>query len=277
MVQVSVTILVENTTPVPELIGEYGFSCLITVDGRSLLFDTGSGRALFANSQTLGLKLDEIKEVVLSHGHSDHTGALLPLLQNYGPKKIYAHPHLLLPRLFPLKNGRIKKIGTPFNKNELEDAGAEFIMLDRFTQIWPGVYVSGEVPRLNDFEDVGGKFQVEIEGQIVKDTLPDDMALIIDHPQGLIIVSGCAHAGLVNIIAYALSMTGRTRVLAYIGGTHLLTASSDRLDRTVAALKTYSVDRLMVAHCTGFYAAARLYNQLGDMVVKAETGMKFEF
>lgn len=275
--RVSVTILVENTTPVPELIGEYGFSCLVTVDGKSLLFDTGSARALFPNSQVLGVKLAEIKDVVISHGHFDHTGALLPLLQQYGPKKIYAHPHLLLPRLFPLKNGRIKKIGTPFNEHELNAAGAEFIMLDRFTQIWPGVYLSGEIPRDNDFEDVGGRFQIEIGGLTIDDALPDDMALIIDHPEGLIIISGCAHAGLVNTIAYALRMTGQTRILAYIGGTHLLTATNQRLDRTIAALKSYNIDKLMVAHCTGFYAAARLYNELGDMVVKAETGMKFEF
>jgi len=276
-VQVSITILVENTTPVPNLIGEYGFSCLITVDGRNLLFDTGSDQALFHNSKALGIKLEDIEDVMISHGHFDHTGALLPLLAQYGKKKIYAHSRLLLTRLFPLNNGKLKKIGSPFSDQELKQAGAEFIFRDEFSEIMPGVYISGEIPRSNDFEDTGGDFQVEDNGQIQSDKLQDDMALIIDHPEGLIIVSGCAHSGVINTITHATHMTGKTKILAYIGGTHLLNASSGRIDKTVAALQALDITKLIVAHCTGFYAAARLYNELGAMVIKGETGMKFKF
>jgi 7,8-dihydropterin-6-yl-methyl-4-(beta-D-ribofuranosyl)aminobenzene 5'-phosphate synthase len=276
-VQVSVTILVENTTPVPNLIGEYGFSCLVTVDGRSLLFDTGSDRALFHNSKALGIKLEEIEDVMISHGHFDHTGALLPLLEQYGKKKIYAHPRLLLPRLFPLNNGKLKEIGSPFSHKELTQAGADFIFIDHFAQIWPGVYISGEIPRNNDFEDTGGDFRVENDGEVEGDKLQDDMALIIEHPEGLIIISGCAHAGMINTIAHAIRMTGRNKILAYIGGTHLFNASPRRIEQTVTALQAYAIEKLIVAHCTGFYAAARLYNELGSMVVKGEAGMRFKF
>jgi 7,8-dihydropterin-6-yl-methyl-4-(beta-D-ribofuranosyl)aminobenzene 5'-phosphate synthase len=268
---------VENTTPAPNLVGEYGFACLVEVDGRKLLFDTGSARALFANSQALGIRLEEIEDVVVSHGHFDHTGALLPLLEEYGPKKIYAHSRLLLPRLFSLHNGKLKKIGSPFSREQLDQAGAEFVFMDGFSEIWPRVYISGEIPRTNDFEDAGGDFRLEWGGQVLDDKLVDDMALIIDHPRGLIIISGCAHAGIVNIIAYATLMTGKSRILAYIGGTHLMTASVSRIDKTIAALKTYSIEKLIVAHCTGFQAAARLYSELGDLVIKGETGMSFEF
>lgn len=275
--QVSITILVENTTPVPNLLGEYGFSCLLTVDDRSLLFDTGSARALFHNSKVLGISLAEIEEVVISHGHFDHTGALLPLLEQYGKKKIYAHSRLLMPRLFPLDNGKLKKIGSPFSHKELEQAGAEFVFVDHFAEILPGVYISGEIPRNSDFEDTGGDFRVEDNGEVQADQLQDDMALIVDHPKGLIIISGCAHSGLINTIAHAIHMTGQNKILAYIGGTHLFNASSRRIDQTVAALQSYDIEKLIVAHCTGFYAAARLYNQLGAMVVKGETGMIFKF
>jgi len=276
-VQVSITMLVENTTPVPNLIGEYGFSCLIKVDGRSLLFDTGSARALFNNSKVLGIKLEEIEDVVISHGHFDHTGALLPLLEQYGKKKVYAHSRLLLPRLFPLNNGKFKKIGSPFSHDELEQAGAEFVFIDHFSEILPKVYISGEIPRNNDFEDTGGDFQVEDNGEVQGDKLQDDMALIINHPDGLIIISGCAHSGLINTIAHATRMTGKNRILAYIGGTHLFNATPLRIDQTITALQSYDIEKLIVAHCTGFYAAARLYNQLGAMVVKGETGMVFKF
>lgn len=274
---ITVTILVENTTPAPNLVGEYGFSCLVTVDGRSLLFDTGSDRALFHNSKALGIKLEDVQDVVISHGHFDHTGALLPLLEQCGTKRIYAHSRLLLPRLFPLHNGTFRTIGSPYTFEQLERAGAELIFNDNLTEIMPGVYISGEIPKYNNFEDVGGDFRVEVDGQIIKDELQDDMALIIDLPRGLIIISGCAHAGLLNIIEHATRITGKTKILAYIGGTHLMNATESRLDQTVAALKTYDIEKLIVAHCTGFYAAARLYNELGKMVVKGETGMSFIF
>jgi 7,8-dihydropterin-6-yl-methyl-4-(beta-D-ribofuranosyl)aminobenzene 5'-phosphate synthase len=276
-VQVRVTILVENTTPVPELIGEYGFACLVDIDGRQLLFDTGSAGALLTNSTALGIDLGRVQEVVISHGHYDHTGALLPLLKHHGPKKIYAHPMFLLPKLIPLKNGKIKEIGTPCDRGQLEQAGGHLVLQDYFTAIGPGLFLSGEIPRRNDFEDVGGPFQVECGGQVIADRLADELVLIVDHPRGLIIISGCGHAGLINIIDHALEVTGRTRVLAYIGGTHLMTASPQRLEKTVAALQTSPLERLIVAHCTGFYAAAHLYNALGEMLVKAETGMRFDF
>lgn len=275
--QVSVRILVENTTPVPNLIGEYGFACLVTVDGRRLLFDTGSNQALFHNCKALGIKLEEIEEVMISHGHFDHTGALLPLLEQYGEKKIYAHSRFLLPRFVPLHNGKMKKIGSPFGYEQLEEAGAKFIFVDDFIEIWPQVYISGEIPRNNDYEDNGGDFKVENMGEIEEDKLEDDMALIIDHPEGLIIISGCAHSGIINTIDHAVRMTGNPKILAYIGGTHLFTASVQRIDKTATALKSYDIRQLIVSHCTGFNASARLYNELGDMVSKGETGMNYNF
>jgi 7,8-dihydropterin-6-yl-methyl-4-(beta-D-ribofuranosyl)aminobenzene 5'-phosphate synthase len=275
--QVSITILVENTTPAPNLIGEYGFSCLVTVDNRSLLFDTGCDYALFPNSKALGINLEEINDLVLSHGHFDHTGAVLPLLKQFGDKKIFAHSQFLLPKLFPLKKGGFKDIGCPFSKQELEQAGAELIYIDQFKEIMSGVYLTGEIPRTNDFEDVGGDFKIEVDGQIQADKLHDDMALVIDHPEGLIIISGCAHAGLINTIDYAIGKLGKTKILAYIGGTHLFTASRERLDKTVDTLKTYNINKLIVAHCTGFNASAWLYKELGSMVIKGETGMSFKF
>jgi len=275
--KVSISIVVENTTPAPNLIGEYGFSCLVRVDDNSILFDTGSHQALFPNCKAMGIKLEEVKNVVISHGHYDHTGAILPLLTNYGPKDIYAHSRLFLPRLYPRGNGGFKNIGSPFTREELEGAGARFVFRDDFCPIVPGVYLSGEISRIYDFEDVGGEFKYEGDGQIKDDNLQDDMALIIDHPRGLIIISGCAHSGLLNTIDHAIKMTGKTEVLAYIGGTHLISASAARLNMTVTALKTYHIEKLVVAHCTGFQAAARLYNELGDMIVKGDTGMNLEF
>lgn len=275
--QVDVSILVENTAPAPGLIGEYGFACLVDIDGHELLLDTGSERALFHNSKVMGIDLAQVEEVVISHGHFDHTGALLPLLEHHGPKKIMAHTRLFLPRMLPTAGGGLRPIGTPFSRAELEKAGAVFVLHDQWKELRPGVYLSGEIPRLNSFEDVGGNFKVEVDGRIEDDHLEDDMALVIDLPEGLVVISGCAHSGFLNIIGQAQKITGKSKVLAYIGGTHLMNASENRLRMTIDALRALDIDRVVVAHCTGFHAAARLYNELGDKVIKGETGMKFRF
>jgi 7,8-dihydropterin-6-yl-methyl-4-(beta-D-ribofuranosyl)aminobenzene 5'-phosphate synthase len=277
LMKVVITILVENTTPSPALIGEYGFSALIEVDDYRILFDTGSAQALYYNATQLGIDLTRVDALVISHGHFDHTGGLLSYLKQYGPRPIYAHSGMFASRPLPLGGNNYKDIGCGFSQDELLKAGAELHLRDEFSSIIPGVYISGTVPRNNNFEDTGGKFKEVVNGKMQDDPLADDSALIIEHPEGLIIVSGCAHAGIINIIEHACHQTGKSKVLAFIGGTHLISASPQRIEQTISALDSFSISKIIVSHCTGFYAAARLYNALGECVIKGETGMRFEF
>lgn len=275
--KVDITILVENTTPVSYLTGEYGFAALVTIDGNSLLFDTGSAGSIFTNARAMGIKLDEVEDLVISHGHYDHTGAVLSLVQEYGVKNIYAHSGLFAHRLLPLKDGKTKDIGCACDKQEVEASGARFIFTDGFKEISPQVFLTGQIPRITDYEDTGGDFKMEVNGELIKDNLNDDMALVIKHPEGLIIISGCAHAGMINTIDYAIKQTGEKRLLAYIGGTHLITASEKRLEKTIAALTAYDIKSVVLCHCTGFKAAAQLYNALGARVSKGDAGRRLKF
>lgn len=274
--KVQVDILVENTTPRAPLVGEYGFSALLTVDGRKILFDAGSGTALFTNCTHMGIDPGEFEEIIISHGHFDHTGAIMPFLKKYGGRKIYSHPDIFPRRILPGSRSIID-IGCSFGLEEATACGANFIYTEKFTEIHPGLYLTGEVPRITEYEDVGGNFQKYQEETLVADSIPDDMALIMDHPGGLIIISGCSHSGMVNIMHYARQMTGQSKIQAYIGGTHLIRASQHRLQHTVEAIREFQVEKLLVGHCTGFYAAARLYQELGDVLVKADAGMTFTF
>lgn len=274
---VAVSILVENTTPSPSLIGEYGFSALVEVDNRKILFDTGSKDALFKNAENMGIRLEEVEALVISHGHFDHTGAVIPFLQRFGPKKFYSHPDIFSRRFSQGKRGVGFHIGCPFERGDLENNGAEMIFTDTISEIMPGVFISGEIPRRNHFENTGGNFVIANGQDLLEDKLIDDMALFIDHPAGLIIISGCAHSGMINTIEYIQQKTGRSKIQAFIGGTHLITASEDRMVQTIAALESLDIEMIAVAHCTGFYAAARLYNELGPRVIKADTGMSFNF
>lgn len=276
--KVRVIILVENTSPTPGIVGEYGFSALVEIDGRLLLFDTGSAGALFNNARHLHVDLSAVEAVVLSHGHFDHTGALLKYLELYGPKKVYVHSGAFARRPRATSHG-YEDIGCPSSREDLIKAGARFEYVDRFTQIMPEVYLSGSIPRLNDYEDVGGNgtFKIEIDGQIRDDLIEDDQALYVKHPRGTIVLSGCAHAGAVNTIDYARQKLGDPRILAYIGGTHLISATPVRLQKTAQAIKDRGVEKMLVAHCTGFNAAAYLRQELGERLVKADAGMKFVF
>ncbi len=275
---VRVTILVENTTPTPGIQGEYGFAALVEVNGESLLFDTGSADAVFANAKAMGIDLEQVGEVAISHGHFDHTGGLLEFLEMGRPKKVYAHPQIFVPR-YAGRGSLKREIGACFTVEEIVARGAKFVPTPGFTEIYPEVFVTGEIPRKNDFEDVGGSFWVDDvnTGAAIPDLIPDDMSLVIKHPDGLIIISGCAHAGIINTIAYAREKSGVKDVLAFIGGTHLISASEPRLTKTVQALKDYGVEKVAACHCTGFNALVRLRNELGPALIKGESAMRFVF
>ncbi|MEA1959997.1 MAG: MBL fold metallo-hydrolase [Bacillota bacterium] len=273
---VNVKILVENTTPVPPFIGEYGFAALVTVDGKQYLFDTGSADAVFKNAQYLGLDLSKVDDLIISHGHFDHTGGVVPFLQMGNPKHIFAHSGVFTPRY--VVAGEFKReIGSLFTAEDVKKFGAALTTVDSFSEIHPNVYLTGAVPRMNDYEDVGGSFKAEINGEMVDDELPDDMSMVIDHPDGLIIISGCAHSGIINIIEHAKKQTQKEKIRAFIGGTHLIMASERRLVKTVEALRSFEIETIIPCHCTGFYSAARLYSELGSKVVKGETAMNFDF
>lgn len=274
---VCITILVENTTPVPGLLGEYGFSALIEVDGKRFLFDTGSGAAVIQNAKTLGIDLSSIEALVISHGHFDHTGSVLQLLPELKKPIVYAHSGIFSRHLAQVGPNQTRYIGASFSKEDLAAVGAEFVATDGFTKLTNNIYLTGTIPRLTDYEDSGGPFIKEVDGELIPDIIEDDMAMVIDHPGGLIIVSGCAHAGMINMIDYAIQSTGNNKVLAFIGGTHLISANKKRLEKTVADLKRINPTKLIVCHCTGFAATSHLAYELPSITIKGETGMVFQF
>ena len=272
-----ITILSENTVGGTQgLIGEWGLSMLVEAAGRKILFDTGGRGSLVPNASALGLDLKLVDALVLSHGHYDHTGGMQSFLRLRGKTQIYAHSKIFAGHYSSPEQPRY--IGVPYTREELESLGAEFILLDEPREIYPGVWVSGEIPRVTDFEKVEERlFCLEGNKKIIPDPFQDDMSLFCVIHNSLVIVLGCAHAGLVNIVEHARNVTGINKVYGIIGGTHLGPASDIQQEATIAFLQSLDLQFLAANHCTGLPMITRLANIFGSRFHFAPTGASFIF
>lgn len=256
-----ISILCDNTVgPVAGTLGEHGFAALVEYPGGALLFDTGQGATLLTNAQRMNKDLHRVETVVLSHGHYDHSGGLLPLLRTCGPKRVLAHPALFAPRYRVKDTGEAIAIGIPYTEEYLLGQGARFDFSQGPREVAKGMLLTGEVPRRTEFE-TGDRGLYSDPAKEHVDPLPDDQSLVIRGERGLTILLGCCHAGLVNTIEAARQLTDESEVYAVVGGTHLGFCTGDQLEQTIQTLRRYRVRKICAGHCTGFAAAARLAHE----------------
>lgn len=272
-----ITILCENSVgPMTGTLGEHGFSALIeTAGGETILFDTGQGMTLLHNARRMNKDLSVVRQVVLSHGHYDHCGGLLPLLQEYGPKTVFGHPGIFTPRYRLKDTSECLSIGMPHDRPSLEAAGALFDLSTEFREIAPFVFLTGEVPRANAAERGDQGLYCDCAGR-VPDMTPDDQSLVLETDLGLVVLLGCCHAGLVNTLTYVAGLTGRRDVYAVIGGTHLGFCGREQLEQSIAFIRKAGIGKLAVSHCTGFAAAARMARELPKQFQVAMVGYTLE-
>jgi len=249
-------------------IGEWGYAALVEVDGKKILFDTGAHPdVVLRNAQSLGIDLSQVEDVVISHHHPDHTGGLLALRRALMVKnplaisRVHVSSNIFMPRW--------KADGTDGNsmtklKAAYEATGGRFVLHDGPSEIAPGVWFTGPVPRVypeKNWSDEGLKIRTATGD--VPDNIPDDAALVFDTPQGLAVLTGCGHAGIVNIATDAQKIVKGKPVFAVIGGLHLVGQSDATVDWTGAQLKRMGVKYLLAGHCTGIEATFRLRAVIG--------------
>lgn len=260
-----ITTLAENTATKVGMLAEHGLSMFVEVGGLCLMLDTGQTGTAVHNARALGVDLSRVDHIVLSHGHQDHTGGLKEVLGAIGHEvAVHAQEQVFDPRYVVRSGGKPRYSGLPYLRAHLEALGAVFHLSAGPATIAEGIMTTGPVPRNSGFEKIDSDLRVAGDTGLVQDEVPDDQALVVKTPRGLVVLLGCAHRGMVNTLVRAREVANEDRIYAVLGGTHLGFATSEQLDRTISALREMGVERIGVSHCTGLPAAGRLAAEFGD-------------
>ncbi|MDD1686536.1 MBL fold metallo-hydrolase [Methanoregula sp.] len=300
--RVEVTVLVDNyidifvpqATPVDhrlpfrpsrQILAEHGFSCMVRIitgkEEHAILLDAGLSRECMAwNARQLGISPDAIEAVVLSHGHFDHTGGLTGLFAGAGRRiPLITHPDAFIRRR--LNNPAKGPVELPqLDAVALKKAGADILLRSEPSTLAAGhLLVTGEVERKTPFEKGMPGMEMFTNGRWEPDPIRDDQALVINvKDKGLVVLSGCAHTGIINTVKYAQKCTGVNHIHAVLGGFHLTgPAFTPIIQPTIDAMKTIGPDYIVPMHCTGWDAINRFMTAMPEKCILNTVGTTYVF
>lgn len=299
----------DEIQPGSGLRAEHGLSFLVQTEEGDILFDTGSsGQVLLHNASLLGLELRRVTALVISHSHPDHTGGMRTFLSLAPGGKIFAHPaifqerfarrrrrrrkHIRLPlshreklfahpaisqeRFTRRRWWRPKYVGLPLSQMEIEEY-AELNLSSQPVEVAPHVWTTGEIAPRSETEGRSARHLIHTPHGWAPDPYADDMALVLEIPEGLVVVLGCGHAGLLNTLAHARRTFG-SQIRAVLGGAHLFDLSEEKIDHIISVLREkYGSPRLYLNHCTGDRALRALRRAFPDRVIPCPAGQEVAF
>jgi len=259
------TVLMDNNTILDSpCLGESGLSFLIETADVKIVFDTGYSPIFLSNARKLGIQLTDIDAVAISHGHNDHTNglpALGKLLKRNGKRcPLILHPACLSKKWWRIKDGSLEEIGMPDNR-EFFEKYYDVITTDSPMKIGESLYFLGAIPRTDPVNNESIGLVCNAENVLVPDFVPDDSALVYDGVDGLVIINGCAHSGITNILKYTREIFPGKPVAAVVGGFHMQNKNTAWLRETAAKIKTYNPKCIYPCHCTDEASRAYLRSQ----------------
>lgn len=287
------------------LLAEHGFAALVDLQeaGVRILWDAGvTTIALLENVGRLEIDLTTVDMIALSHGHDDHYAAMTDVIKKIAGRPSFrewdknataeeigawikghrvtlvAHPAAFRERWEISKDGTKSWMETA-PRAEWEAVGADIILSEGPYQLGPGCWITGAIPRLS-FEQAGTPPDLHYrEGdEFIRDYLDDDQSIVINvRGKGLVVLTGCAHSGIVNTVNYAKEISGVDRVHAILGGFHLCHATDEEIQRTIDAIKEMEPAMVVPSHCTGFKAISQFAHQMADEFVLGTVGTKYLF
>ena len=280
-----ITVLAEDSVLYESpYLGQHGVSFLL--EGMSggntkrILVDVGQNSdALLSNMQTMGISPSIINAIVLTHCHYDHTRGIARMLREIGKKdvQVIAHPSIFRLHFVTQPYPRHVGIMPGDSKVEIEKAGGSLVLTKDPFVLMPGIMTTGEVKRRTEFEEVRIELKTIENGMVVDDSMLDDISVIANvRDKGLVIVTGCSHAGIINIVSQAIEVADNNKIEGIIGGLHLIDASDTVTRRTVDEFSKLNVAWISAGHCTGFKGQVELHLTFGERFSPLHTGMQFE-
>ena len=270
--------------PTDTLVAEHGLSLLVRVqrgtEKHTILFDTGyNSMGVLHNMNQLAVNPNELEAIVLSHAHMDHTGSLYPILEKIsGTIPLVVHPDAFMyPRFEELKDGSKRTFPRTLIRQDLEQKNVRIQESKNPTPILDGsILVTGEVERTTAFEKGMPNAMIEKDGRLEHDPIKDDQSLVMNlKGKGLVVVSGCSHAGIINTLLYAKKLTGVDKIHAVMGGFHLSGPIFEKItEKTIEMLKALSPAVVVPMHCTGRKAVERFSHEFPSAFVLNSVGSR---
>jgi len=279
-----ITVLAEDSVLYEShYLGQHGVSFLLEgvkgSDVMRILVDVGQdSQALLNNMKLMNISPAIIDAVVLTHCHYDHTQGVARMLREIGRKDIQVIAHRDIFRLNFVTEPYLRHVGIMpgDSREEIEKAGGSLLLTRDPVKLMSGITTTGEVERQTDFEEVGIALKTIEGGEVVDDQMLDDISVVAKvNGKGLVIVTGCSHAGIVNIARHAMELTDCEKIEGIIGGLHLIDAPDDRIKRTGEELSKLNPKWICAGHCTGFKAQVELYLAFRERFSPLQTGMQF--
>ena len=264
-------------------LGEWGFAALVDANGHRILVDTGAHPdTVLENARDLHIDLSDVDEVILTHNHWDHVRGLLTLRREMMKKnpKALSIVHVAQGIFDSRPSAAGERNDMIAIRKEFEATGGRFVVHASDEELFPGAWLTGPVPRPYPERNWSGAGQIQTPSGLVEDNIPEDQSLVLDTTKGLVVITGCGHAGIVNIVTFAEKHFADKPIYGIVGGLHLFASTDQQVDWTAAQLRKYQVANLLAAHCTGIEATYRLRRTLGlsrATAVVASVGSSFSF
>lgn len=275
---VKITTLIENNTDDNSfLYNEHGVSFFIEADDINIIFDTGQSGKFIDNANKLNIDLKQANYLVLSHGHYDHSGGVTNLVKEIGNSFQIIINDKFSNNKYAYDENRYRYIGNCFDKKYLEDNNISVKYINEgMYSISSNIIVASNFIRKTNFEKLSDRFFIELNGKFEKDTFLDEIALAIKLKEGLLVILGCSHVGVVNILETLIQRTNMP-IYGIVGGTHLIEADQLRLEETIKYFKEKDIKLIGVSHCTGENNVARLKTEFKDRFIYNNTGMQLKY
>lgn len=267
------TLIENNPDDNNTLLSEHGLSIYIEVEEMKILFDTGKSGDFINNAEKLNVDLSNIDYLLLSHGHYDHSGGFKKLVDGIGsPFKLIVGDGFFSEKYKLMDNNTYRYRGNPFNKDFINENNISLTCINEdIFYINENIMIFSNFKRNNDFEIQNKLFRIKKNEEYILDDFSDEIVLAVKKNEGLIVILGCSHVGVVNILETITKRTG-IPIYAIIGGSHLVEADDERVSKTIEFLKENNIEIIAMSHCTGEYAIEKLKNEFKDKFVYNNTG-----